>query len=206
MHILPDTVSREDVSTLASIVIPHPVLGPVLERWHRLALPDGWLSGSAIAQAVWNRVFDLPPDHGLADIDLVYFDAADLSEAGERAHADRIGGLLSDLSIQADVINEARVHLWYEAQFGEAIAPYRSAEAAIATFPTTSAAVGIRPAPSGGLEIVAPFGLSDLLAPIVRPNRVQATQAIYERKQRRWRALWPDLAMIDWAGDSALRD
>ncbi|MEI9852052.1 MAG: hypothetical protein WDN24_15740 [Sphingomonas sp.] len=34
------------------------------------------------------------------------------------------------------------------------------------------------------LDCVAPYGLSDLLKPIVRPNRVQVTKAIYDGKVR----------------------
>jgi hypothetical protein len=70
-------------------------------------------------------------------------------------------------------------------------------EEAIATFPTTATAVGIRPA-GDGLDACAPFGLDDLLAPIVRANRSQITQEIYERKVNRWRALWPGLTIKSW--------
>ena len=75
--------------------------------------------------------------------------------------------------------------------------PYRSAAQAIATFPTTSAAIGVRPSASG-IEMIAPFGLADLLAPVVRPNRAQITQAIYETKLARWKSLWPDLQAAQW--------
>ncbi|MCY1248636.1 Nucleotidyltransferase [compost metagenome] len=70
-------------------------------------------------------------------------------------------------------------------------------EEAIATFPTTATAVGIRPA-DDGLDICAPFGLGDLLAPIVRANKSQITREIYEWKVNRWRALWPGLTIERW--------
>src|ERR1700730_3374080 len=38
----------------------------------------------------------------------------------------------------------ARVHLWYEDRFGYALKPYLSSADAIATFPTTATAVGVR--------------------------------------------------------------
>ena len=100
----------------------------------------------------------MPPDHGKADIDLVYFDADDLSAATEEAHEARLRDTFTDIGLKLDLKNQARVHLWYPDRFGFAIPPYRSAAQAIATFPTTSAAVGIRPG-AEGLEIVAPFGL-----------------------------------------------
>ena len=116
------------------------------------------------------------------------------SEAENEA---RIKDLFSDLGVAVDVKNEARVHLWYPAKFGHPIAPYGSAEEAIATFPTTSTAVGVRPRGSQ-LDICAPFGLDDLLGLVVRPNKAQITRAIYEAKVARWRLCWPNLKICDW--------
>jgi uncharacterized protein len=183
--------------TLARHVASSPSLSTVLDRWAEVALPDCWLAGSSIAQTVWNAAFGLPPDHGRVDIDLVYFDAADLTAATEQAHEARLRALFSGLALKIDLKNQARVHLWYPNRFGFAIPPYRSAAQAIATFPTTSAAVGVQAA-SGGIEIVAPFGLGDLLKPIVRPNKAQITRDVYETKLRRWKSVWPLLKIVDW--------
>jgi hypothetical protein len=181
-----------------------PILSAALARWSSISLPDCWLSGSAIAQTVWNDILGLPSGYGLADIDLVYFDANDLSAEAEMRQATRVRDILADLPIWIDVKNEARVHLWYESKFGYTIVPYSSAAHAITTFPTTAGAVGIRPTPSG-LSIFAPFGLSDLLGLVVRPNKTQITRATYETKTARWRTLWPQLAIIDWSEADAGR-
>src|SRR5262249_36688039 len=124
-------------------------------------------------------------------------DAGDLCDEAEMRQAARVRYLLSVVAIWIDVKNEARVHLWYESKFGYPIAPYTSAAHAITTFPTTAGAIGIRPDASG-LSILAPFGLSDLLGLIVRPNKTQIAQAIYEQKTARWRTLWPQLWIADW--------
>lgn len=182
---------------LRSIVAASPILRMVLDRWSLIDLPDCWLSGSAIAQTVWNDALALPSHHGLADIDIVYFDAADLSERGEADQASRVQALLSDLPLKVDVKNEARVHLWYEAKFGYPIAPYRSSEQAITTFPTTAGAVAIRPGVDA-LSIFAPFGLTDMFERTARANKIQITQAIYAAKVERWRRCWPDLTIVPW--------
>jgi len=182
---------------LQTIVRKSPLLSPILGNWNRIALPDAWLVAGAIAQTVWNHAFGMPPTHGINDIDIVYFDGADLSEDAEAAHATRIRNLFADLPVSIDVKNEARVHLWYEEKFGSPIKPYASIEEAIATFPTTATAVGIRPA-GDGLDICATFGLGDLLAPIVRANSRQITREIYERKVNRWSAFWPGLRIEGW--------
>ncbi len=124
-----------EIHALTQIVRRHPILGALLRQWHSMGLADCWLSGSAIAQAVWNATFDLAPEHGLADVDLVYFDKADLSEASEAGEAARIARSFAHLPVRLDVKNQARVHLWYPSRFGYSIAPYTSVAQAIATFP-----------------------------------------------------------------------
>lgn len=184
-------------ASLRAIVAASPILRAVLDRWASINLPDCWLSGSVIAQTAWNAMFDLSPEYGLADIDLVYFDVADLSESGEARQAARIRALFPDVALWIDVKNEARVHLWYEAKFSYPIEPYRSSEHAISSFPTTAGAVAIQPG-AMGLNVLAPFGLDDLLSGTIRPNKVQITQEIYEAKVTRWRSCWPALTIINW--------
>ena len=96
-----------------------------------------------------------------------------------------------------DVKNEARIHLWYEECFGYAIKPYISSADAIATFPTTATAVGVRRI-HGKFECCAPFGLDDLFGLVVRPNKRQITRDIYEAKVDRWRSIWPRLIFLPW--------
>jgi uncharacterized protein len=175
-----------------------PIVRPVFERWDAIALPDCWVVAGAVFQTFWNAAYELPPAYGIRDVDLIYFDDADLSEEAEAAHAARIGALFAGSSVCFDVKNEARVHLWYAQKFGYPIRPYASSRDAIATFPTTPGAVGVRPT-AAGLEYCAPFGLEDLLALVVRPNKVQITAEIYAAKVIRWKALWPHLTIVDWS-------
>ena len=191
---LPDGTDSEGLERIAR---SSPALAPVLHRWPEIGLPDAWLVAGAIAQSFWNDAFGYDPLHGLADLDLVYFDGSDLSEESEARQAARMQSLFAALPLRLDVKNEARVHLWYETKFGYPIRPYGSAADAIATFPTTATAIGLRPS-GPKLEICAPFGLGDLQGLIVRPNKAQITRAIYEAKVNRWRRLWPGLTVIGW--------
>ena len=184
------------------VISQSPLLAPVLARWVSVKLPDAWLVAGALAQTVWNRLHGFPAETGIADIDLVYHDATDLSEAAEISHAKRIGALFRDLPLRFDVKNEARVHLWYAEKFGYPIEPYPSSEAAIASFPTTATAVGLRPG-QAGYDVAAPFGLDDLMSLIVRPNKRQITEAIYHAKVARWRQIWPQLTVLPWEGTPA---
>jgi hypothetical protein len=182
---------------LHAIVREHPVLCVVLDRFAALGLPDAWLVAGAIAQSVWNASTGRAPTYGLKDIDIVYFDAADLSAETEAAREARLRMLFPDVPVTLDVKNEARVHLWYADVFGNAIDPYRSTEDAIGTFPTTATSIGIR-SDAGAVRLCAPFGVDDLLGGVVRPNKRQITRAVYEKKSARWRSLWPELTYIPW--------
>ena len=83
-----------------------------------------------------------------------------------------------------DVRNQARVHLWYERRFGRPLAPYRSVEHAIATWPTTATSIGVR-AEGDNFAVSAPFGLADLFALTIRPNTTLVDRAGYEGKAAR---------------------
>jgi hypothetical protein len=197
-HAEPDSA---DVARLERLILASPILSPIVRQWEAIALPDCWLVAGALAQTVWNDTFGCEPDYGMKDIDLVYFDGSDLSEAAEAEHEARIRHLFSGRGITIDVKNEARVHLWYSRKFGGEILPYTSTRHAITAFPTTATAIGVQPAGSA-LLISAPFGLDDLFETIVRPNKMKITPAIYAAKVVRWRACWPRLRIIDWSNDS----
>lgn len=174
-----------------------PVVSKIFSRWSDLNLPNCWLVAGAVVQSHWNHAHGFPSDQGIKDIDIVYFDQADLSQETEWEHALRINGLYGDLGIGVDVKNEARVHLWYEGRFGYPIDAYSSVESAIATFPTTAGSIGIRPN-DHGYESIAPFGFDDLINLIVRPNKIQVTPSIYAEKVCRWKKIWPLLEFIEW--------
>jgi hypothetical protein len=187
--------SHDDLLRL--LLARSPIVATIFDRWPQIDLPDCWLVAGCLAQTVWNDAFGLPATHGISDIDLVYFDGQDLSAETEAGHAVRLRTLFADLGLWIDVKNEARVHLWYAEKFGNVLAPYVSTEDAIATFPTTATAVGVQPR-ADGLHVFAPYGLTDLLGLIVRPNKKQITQAIYDAKVKKWQARWPDLRIVAW--------
>ena len=181
---------------LGTILRGNPWLAALLDRFDSIALPDCWIVAGALAQTVWNHRFGLPPTHGIADIDIVYFDP-DLSAEAEAANAGRLRAAFADLPVWLDVKNQASVHLWYGARFGRAIQPYGSTAAAIATYPTTATAIGVRPA-ANGIDVCAPFGTDDLISGIVRANPVLVSEAVYRAKAARWQSVWSDLCVLPW--------
>jgi hypothetical protein len=97
------------------------------------------------------------------------------------------------------VRNQARVHLWFEQHFGVPYPPLPSADAALLTYPITAQAIGVRLETDGRLDIAAPFGLDDLFALRLRPNPRFPNAETYRAKAARVRAIWPEVAVEDWA-------
>ena len=182
---------------LESSLRDNPIVSQVFDEWTDLALPNCWLVAGAVIQSFWNREYGFSPIHGINDIDIIYFDASDLTEETENEHYERINSRFEDFGIRFDVKNEARVHLWYEERFGYPIVAYDSAEAAMETFPTTAGSIGVRHN-GQALEAFAPFGFDDLMNLVVRPNKRQITRSIYEKKVERWRSNWPQVKYLGW--------
>ncbi len=175
----------------------NPDLATLFDGFAKIALPDCWIVAGAVAQTLWNAAHGFAPGHGIRDIDIIYHNASDISDEAEAAQEARLRALFPALSARLDVKNQARVHLWYEMKFGRAIAQYRSSAEAIATFPATATAIGVRPTPDG-IALCAPFGTEDLDRLIIRPNQRIVSQDAYAAKAARWGAIWPRLTLIPW--------
>lgn len=169
----------------------------MLAQIEALGLPNAYLAAGCIAQTVWNAQVGNAPLYGIADIDLVYYDGADLSFAAEDRAIERVRQAFQGIALPVDVKNQARVHLWYEQRFHKAIPPYPSAEAAIATWPTTASAIGVR-LEAGALAVCAPFGLRDLFGQVVRPNKALVSESVYMEKALKWQRKWPALHILPW--------
>ena len=161
-----------------------------------MQLPDAWIVSGAVIQPYLNQRYGYPPEHGIKDIDIFYYDGADLSEESEAKTAARVRDLLLDVDLPMDIKNQARVHLWYEQKFGRPITQFENSAAAITCFQTVIGAVGMRK--TGDLiEIVADSGFADLEAGIVRPlNRKSDSVENYTAKAKTWQDRWPELKII----------
>ena len=129
-------------------------------------------------------------DYGIKDYDLGYFDASGLSYEVEDAVIRRVEAAFDEpLRSMVEVRNQARVHLWFEAKFGEAYGPLSCTAEALERFASATFAVGVRLESDDRLPIEAPFGLADLFALRLRPNPLRKTVGFARTSadvQRRW--------------------
>jgi hypothetical protein len=188
----------EQVAAFQAVLLHNPTLAEVLTRSAVLGLPGWYLVAGCLYQTVWNVVTGQPPEAGILDYDLAYFDASDLSWRAENAVIQAGHKLFSDLPAPVQIRNQARVHLWYEQKFGVPCPPHESTEAAIDTFEATTACLGVRLQPSGQWRVYAPHGLADVFSLTVRPNPVLAPCHVYQAKAARWQRQWPSLTVLAW--------
>ena len=146
-------------------------------------------------QPVLNHLTGRAPEYGIKDYDLGYFDGSDLSYEAEDAVIRRVAAAFDEpLRSRVEVRNQARVHLWFEAHFGEAYAPLSSIAEALERFASPMFAVGVRLGLDGRLHIEAPFGLSDLFALKLRPNPLRPNRG-FERVAASVASRWPELVI-----------
>jgi hypothetical protein len=186
----------EQLDAFRQVLRGNDVLVEVLDRAAAVDLPGWYLTAGCVFQTVWNAVTGRAPTNGIADYDLFYFDATDLSWAAEDAviRSAAFAGVAAEVQVR----NEARVHLWYEQKFGVPCPPYTSTEAAIDSFASTTCCLGVRLESGGHWRVYAPHGLSDVFSLVVRPNPVLAPRAVYEAKTSRWLREWPELTVLPW--------
>ena len=187
---------RELRRRLEAVVRAAPRLMQVLRTARDLDLPDWLIMSGAIYQPVLNHLTGRAPEHGLKNYDLGYFDGSDVSYDAEDVVIREVAAAFDEpLSRLVEVRNQARVHLWFEGKYGEAYAPLGSTAEALRRFVSPMFAVGVRLTVDDALAIEAPFGLADLFAMRLRPNRERPVIASYERIAASAKARWPEIVV-----------
>ena len=187
---------NEQLEILHEILKQDIELYDILEKLEKLNLPNYYVGSGAIFQTVWNYIYGFDIGHGISDLDVVYFDE-DLSETKEKNWEKTVVTAIGNSRFNIDVVNEARVHLWYEKSFGFAIPPFTSSEDAISKWPTNVSSIGAR-LETGKLIIFAPFGLNDIFGGVVRANKTLINEEIYLNKAVKWKSKWCEIVCEAW--------
>lgn len=180
-----DAIVRADAGLMALLAVVRDV-----------RLPQGRLVAGCLYQTVWNHLTGRPPGTGIRDYDVIYFDE-DLSWEAEDAMIRGVAAAAAGCPGPVEVRNQARVHLWFEQRFGLPYPPLRSADESLERYVSIVHAVGVRLEDGGRLDVVAPFGLDDMFAMIMRPNPMADDRASHRRKAERAREIWPEI-QVEW--------
>jgi hypothetical protein len=180
------------MSLIADIIAQDPVGMEQLRAARRLGLPDWCIAAGFVRNRVWDHLHGVNPPRTPADIDVLFYDAADLSKEREYEFEDRLDDLLPGLPWQ--VRNQARMHV------AKDLPQHKSTAHSMTYWLETVTAVGVRLEIDDTLSVVAPLGVDDLVNLVCRPTDFgRARRHEYEARivQKRWRELWPRVRFLD---------
>src|SRR5512143_3146717 len=164
------------MSLIADIIAQDPVGMKQLRAARALTLPDWCIAAGFVRNRVWDHLHGISPPRPPADIDVLYYDAADISKAREIEYEKQLDDLLPGLPQHRDTADS--MTYWLE----------------------TVTAVGVRLEADDGLTVIAPLGTDDLLGLRCRPTEFGRTRRDeYEARitAKRWRELWPKVRFLD---------
>jgi len=186
-----------DPDRLAALARATPWFMDALAQVRALRLPAWCVGAGAVRNLVWDALHAHAAPSPLADIDVAFFDAADPSPERDAALQARLEAAAP--GTPWEVTNQAGVHLWFERHFGHPVAPLRSLEEAIASWPEYATAVGIRLDDDDRLHVIAPLGLHDLFAMVVRRNPARVSVATYRERvaAKRYAQRWPHVTVME---------
>ena len=192
--------SDELQARLVALVRCSPVLMRALRAARTVDPPDWLIGAGAIRDRVWDRLHGFTRPTPVKDLDLAFFDPACVGSERERSVQSALSAQAPDLAW--DVTNQAAVHLWYPRVFGVEVDPLTSTSEAVATWPETATAIGIRLLADDTIHVVAPCGLEDLFGLIWRRNPRRATSEQYRRRveNKRIAKRWLRVRILDAGG------
>lgn len=145
-----------------------------------------YLSGGVLRNTIWDMIFSTSKKCAFNDVDIIYIDSYSLSEDQDI----EIEAFLNakDSSIPWSVRNQCRM----ARKHGHPI--YKSVKEAISFWVETATAVAYGPASGRKPELLAPYGVNDLLDGIVRPTAEHLRGIMMERVEKKaWMTIYPDL-------------
>ena len=190
-------VDAHAASAIADVLRRNDWIMHALNVVGRSGLPDAWIGAGALRDVVWGDRFGRFDPADVRDIDVAYFDPADLSRERDLT-AQRTLVDLAELPWEAT--NQAAVHSWYHDYFGgPPVEAFRSVHDAVATWPETATCVAVRLSGTGtDIEVCAPLGLDDLLGGVWRVNPVRVTPEVSAARLARQRVCtrWPRVRIV----------
>jgi hypothetical protein len=178
--------------SIADIIAQDPVGMKQLRAARALALPDWCIAAGFVRNRVWDHLHGISPPREPPDIDVLYYDAADLSKEREAGYEKRLDGLLRGPLWQ--VRNQARMHVPKD------LPQHRDTADSMIYWLETVTAVGVRLEADDGLTVIAPLGIDDLVNLRCQPTAFGRTRRHeYEARiaAKRWRTLWPKVRFLD---------
>lgn len=179
---------------LCELVAASDTVMAALRAVRGLGLASWCLGAGTLRSLVWDHLHGFPHSQAGADVDVAYFDAhaapGEEEQLQQRLHS-------AQPQLHWEIVNQAHVHTWYPAVFGQAVAPLESLADGLATWPEYATCVGISLDAHGALHVIAPHGLADLFEMRVRhnPRRVPLDAFMQRVQSKHFLEKWPRLSL-----------
>ncbi len=151
--------SEEDVIQL---IYEDEWMKEVLRSAQSLELPDWWVCAGFVRSKIWDMLHGFNERTPLPDIDVIYFDPSNVNEEIEKGYESILKQ--RQPTIPWSVKNQARMHTVNKDR------PYLSSIEAIAKFPETATALGVKLDDEGKIVLTAPHGIEDVVNFKIRPT------------------------------------
>ncbi len=157
---------------------------------------DAYLCAGVIRNLVWSALHqqNYPIESG--EIDVIFFDA---NEKEHEISHQIYQKMMEEFPKNTwDVVNQAFVHTWYKTEIGDTISPYLSLLDALKTWPETATAIAVRLTKDNELDVIAPFGLSDLFELKIRWNDRLVSHAVFMHRvvSKQFLVRWKNLKLV----------
>jgi uncharacterized protein len=161
-----------------------------------LGLSSWCIGAGAVRNLVWDALHEMKTPSALADVDMAYFDASDLSPERDKALQNKLTATLHN--VPWEVTNQAAVHHWFEAYFGHAVPALTSLEEAVGSWPEFATSVGLRLEHDDAITVIAPYGLDDLFSLVIQRNPTRVSLQTYRERvmRKRYTERWPKVKVI----------
>ncbi|WP_028672469.1 nucleotidyltransferase family protein [Saccharospirillum impatiens] len=173
---------------IAQWITADPMRMEALTLASTLGLKDWCLAAGFVRNLVWDKTHGFSNATTLNDIDLIYFDAEDVSESREKALERHLYAMAA---LPWSVKNQARMH------HRNSDSPYTSTADAMSYWVEVETAVGARIDTEGHITIVAPLGIDRLFDYTITPNVKRLKPNAFKQRMhdKNWLKTWPKLAV-----------
>ncbi len=181
---------RLDITTLADALKQDHFCYQALLALQQQNLNEGYLAAGFVRNFAWDLMHGYAEKSQLNDVDVIYFDADDLSETVEAKIEQKLSRMMPTVHWQ--VRNQARMHHRNQDP------PYLSSIDAMGYWPEKETAVAARLNTRGEVELVSAFGFDSLFQGQITSNPKRCHSIFRQRVQDKgWLRQWPNLTLFE---------
>lgn len=187
---------RQYLQDLKQMILEHAQLKCLLLQLNKIDA-ESYLCAGIIRNWIWSSLHGQHYSFDGTEIDVIFYDEHENNRLKTKL-------LTSQLSkqfpkIQWDVTNQAKVHEWYRTENGQSIDPLISIEDALSYWPETATAIAVRMDEHDDIDVIAPFGLTDLFELKLRWNDRLVSRGVFDQRiaSKEFFKRWPKLTLVN---------